>query len=122
MEEHVEVTDFKASISFESRLSQSTNILTNYPGTVPVVIVKSDRCRYDLKTIKLGFPSNSTVSHVLFNLRKKCFLRKEDSLFLYHGQKLLGPGLRLGPLYQELSDDDGVLYLVVTSQEDKGSC
>lgn len=121
MEEHDEVTDFKASISFDERLSQSSYVLGLNPGNIPIVIVKAANCNYPIKTLKLSLPSAYSISHVLSQLRRKLYLRKQDSLFLYFGRRCLMPGQRIGQLYGKYADEDGVLYLVVASQEDKGS-
>lgn len=120
MEECPEVTDFKASISFEARLTDSNRILRDSARNVPVIVVKSANCDYNVSTTKLSLLRALSIAHVLFQFRKRLYLRKLDSLYLYYGRQLLLPSMRVGQLYDEYADEDGILYLVVASQEDKG--
>jgi hypothetical protein len=122
MVEHAEVTDFKASHSFEERLSESSSVLSKSQGYCPVVIVKAENCAYSIPDKKYSVPATATISYLLFNLRRTLYLRKQDGLFLHLGKLALSPSTRVGALYQDFADEDCILYLVVTSQEDKGTC
>jgi hypothetical protein len=122
MVEHAEVTDFKASHSFDERLSDSASVLSKSTRYCPVVIVKAEKCAYNIPDKKYSVPATATISFLLFKLRKTLYLRKQDGLFLHLGKMALSPSTRVGSLYQDYADEDGTLYLVVTSQDDKGTC
>ncbi|CAG9314417.1 unnamed protein product [Blepharisma stoltei] len=116
-----EIKKYKESTQFQVRKESYDKIMRENPGKYPCVIIKGNRCKYNIPTHKFALEGSMTVSCFLYTLRRYFKLSPKQGLYLYLCDTLPMLGAKISELHQRCSDEDGCLYFVLTNQEDKGA-
>jgi GABA(A) receptor-associated protein len=110
------------NIPFERRRAESINIMSKYPGRVPI-IVQVGRGAKDIPPLdknKFLAPMNMTMGQFIYTVRRRINLSAEKALFLFCGDTLPTTATQMGELYQYHADPDGFLYMTYTSESTFG--
>ena len=108
-------------LTLEERQAESNNILTKYPGRVPVIVRKSPNSRLkDIDKKKFLVPSDLTIAQFIYVIRKRIKLDSTEALFIMVNNKVLPSKLCLGEIYNKDKDEDGFLYVIYTSENTFG--
>ncbi|KAI9140622.1 microtubial binding protein [Paraphysoderma sedebokerense] len=105
---------FKSTVSFESRLAESTKIRTTYPDRIPMIVERSLKAKQNIPTIekkKFLTPGDLTVSQFIYILRKRITLSPTESLFLFINSSIPPSSMLLTELYERYKNEDGFLYV-----------
>ena len=113
--------DYKKQKTFDERLIESTNIMTKYPGKIPIIVSKSDKFRLnDIDKNKYLVSSELTLSQFIYTVRKRINLDASQSLFFFIDNTVPKNSAPLGEIYNIHKEKDGFLYIVYTSENTFG--
>lgn len=89
-----------------------------YPAHSCLYVERSKKCKTlnDLPKNKFLIPNIITADKLIYIVRKRCVLTKEEALFLYVKNKLLNGQITVGELYNKYKSDDGFLYITYTAE------
>ena len=116
-----EVNAYKSTIPFESRIQQSTSIKQKYNLSIPIILVRGTRANIEVGQTKFIVKQEIPFSSFTYSIRKKVKLQKEESLSYFVGGLMPSMEQPMGELYRQYADEDGFLYIVYRTQEDKGT-
>ena len=105
---------FKQDYIFESRTKESSSLLKKYPERVPVIIERSKNSIHLTIIDKNKFlvPKELTMSQLLWVIRKRMNIRKEQAVFLLsESGKVFSGTEHISSVYENNKDLDGLLYL-----------
>ena len=106
--------NFKSSLTFEERVEKSSEIITKYPGRIPVICEKSEKsndiCSID--KIKYIVPNDLTCAQFAFIIRNKLKLSSTKAIFLFVNNTIPSNSELISVLYNKYKDKDGFLYLL----------
>ena len=105
---------FKQDYIFESRTKESSGLLKKYPERVPVIIERSKNSIHLTIIDKNKFlvPKELTMSQLLWVIRKRMHIKREQSVFLFSESGKLFAGTEFVlTVYENNKDPDGFLYL-----------
>ena len=104
---------YKHQLSFQDRCLETYRILQKYPDRVPIICEKATTHRYvpDLDNKKYLVPSELTVGHFMYVIRKRMNLKPEEAIFLFVGNNMPPSSYNIGDLYHKYKDIDGFLYM-----------
>merc|ERR1712105_362782 len=113
---------YKEEHPFEKRRAEGEKIRRKYPDRVPVIVEKSPKARIgDLDKKKYLVPSDLTVGHFYFLIRKRISLRPEDALFFFVNNVIPPTSATMGSLYQEHHEEDFFLYIAYSDESVYGN-
>ena len=113
---------YKQGKSFEDRKKEAESILHKYAGHIPVIVDKDPRCKLPaIERQKFLVPSDLTIGHFVFVVRKRIELRPEDAIFIFVNKKMPSPSSTIGQLDGENKDEDGFMYCTYSSDQAYGS-
>jgi GABA(A) receptor-associated protein len=113
---------YKREKTLKERQDESANILKKYAGHVPVIVDKDPRSRLpDIERQKFLVPSDLSIGHFVYVVRKRIDLQATDAIFLFVNRKLPPPNATMGQLYQENRDEDGFMYCSYSSDTAYGA-
>jgi len=103
----------------KKRLEESQKVREKYPDRIPIIIEKDPNSQ--MKTIdrtKFLVPNDLTAQHLIFIIRKRLELDKNETVFmLVDGKTSIAGETALQEIYEKFKDkSDGYLYIVYTSQ------
>ena len=112
----------KEEFTKKERLQQSSKIIEENKGKIPVIYNKDPKCK--LKTLlktKYLLSSEITLDKFTALIRKKLEIGEKDALFIVAKCKsniyaLVGI-MTFGEIYEKYKDEDGFLYLIYSSEE-----
>ena len=75
---------FKKDYIFENRIKEASRLLEKYPERVPVIIERSENSKHLTIIDKNKFlvPKELTMSQLLWVIRKRMNIRREQAVFL----------------------------------------
>jgi GABA(A) receptor-associated protein len=106
--------NFKSRINFQTRLEESSRVMTKYPDRIPVICERSEYSNAQTPNIdktKYLVPVDLTVGQFMFVLRKHIKMLPEQALYLFVGQNIPPSNELLRVLYANFRDPDGFLYI-----------
>jgi len=114
--------DFKQKYSFEKRCKESINIKKKYPTRCPIICdVIDDPTPLKLDKKKYLVPYELTVGQFLFVIRKHMNISQETAIFIFTSNGMLPPASEsMQQLYNKYVDEDGFLYLSISSEKTFG--
>lgn len=116
--------NFKKEYTLEQRKQESDRIKSKYPDRVPVIAEVNDvKTLNSLDKSKYLVPSDLTIGQLQFVLRKRIKLPANQAMFLFVGCKnTTNPSTAslLSTLYDECKDEDGFLYVTISSENTFG--
>jgi GABA(A) receptor-associated protein len=114
---------YKNKNPFEDRRQEIDRIRRKYPGRIPCYIYpKEGSSKYSIiDKNKFIVPDDLTISQLMYVIRKRIKLLKEDALFfLINGQSITGSS-NLGSIYAKHKDPDGFLYITYSLENTFGN-
>jgi GABA(A) receptor-associated protein len=111
---------YKHQLSFENRCCETRRVLQKYPDRVPIICEKANRNVPDLDNKKYLVPSELTVGHFMFVIRKRMKIRPEEAIFLFVGNNIPPSSYNIGDLYHQYKDNDGFLYMQYSKENTFG--
>jgi GABA(A) receptor-associated protein len=113
---------YKREKTLEQRKEESSTILRKYNGHVPVIVDKDPRCQLpDIERQKFLVPSDLTVGHFYFVVRRRINLPPQEAIFIFVSRKMPSANQTMGQLYSEYHDEDGFMYCVYGSDQAYGN-
>ncbi|KAH0792289.1 autophagy-related protein 8B [Histomonas meleagridis] len=110
------ISRYKKEKTLEERKLESKNILQKYVGHVPVIVDKDPRCKLpDIERQKFLVPSDLSIGHFVYVVRKRINLQPSDAIFLFVNKKLPSTNSSMGQLYCDNKDEDGFMYCTYSS-------
>ena len=114
-------SDFKRKNSFERRNQESKNILAKYPERIPIIVEKYEGCELpEIDKLKYLVPRDMTMPQFIFVIRKRIKLDPSQTLFVMVNNTLVGSAKLISEIYDDLSDEDGFLYVTYTNENTFG--
>ena len=116
------MTTFKERHDFESRVQESSRVISKYTERIPVIVEKSphsdvpgiDKCKYLV-------PKDLTVGQFIYVLRKRLELKPSQSIFIFINNNLPPASALMSSIYKEHSDSDGFLYVLYSGESAFGT-
>jgi GABA(A) receptor-associated protein len=105
---------FKQDFVFKKRFKESTRLLEKYPERIPVIIERSENSKHltIIDKNKYLVPKDLTMSQLLWVIRKRMRIRKEQTVFLLSESGIAFNGTdHISSVYENNKDLDGFLYL-----------
>ena len=114
-------SDFKRKNSFERRHQESKNILAKYPERIPIIVEKYEGSDLpEIDKLKYLVPRDMTMPQFIFVIRKRIKLDPSQTLFVMVNNTLVGSAKLISEIYDDLSDEDGFLYVNYTNENTFG--
>ena len=114
---------FKQDSVFENRTKESSRVLEKYPERVPIIIERSENSKHltIIDKNKYLVPKDLTMSQLLWVIRKRMYIRKEQSVFLLSESGTIFAGTEyVSTVYENNKDPDGFLYLKYANENTFG--
>ena len=105
---------FKDEHTFEDRLLESRRIRDKFPGRIPLIAERADRCINipEIDKCKFLAPCDLTIGQFIYIVRRRITLSPEKALFLFiSGNVLPTTSMLIGEAYSTYADTDGFLYI-----------
>ena len=119
--EKSEIKLYKESIPFEVRSKNAKQLMANYPGKCPVVLVQDHSCAISMPNQKLLVKGTLSVFEFVRFLRNQVVIGTDDGFYIFVGELAPAQTTTIEELYMNYADEDGYLYVLYAVQEDKGS-
>ena len=103
----------------KKRFEESQKVREKYPDRIPIIIEKDPNSQIkEIDRTKFLVPNDLTAQHLIFIIRKRLELSKEEAIFmLVDGKTSIAGETALQEIYEKFKDkQDGYLYIVYTSQ------
>eukprot|EP00340_Litonotus_pictus_P006292 CAMPEP_0170517642 /NCGR_PEP_ID=MMETSP0209-20121228/3559_1 /TAXON_ID=665100 ORGANISM="Litonotus pictus, Strain P1" /NCGR_SAMPLE_ID=MMETSP0209 /ASSEMBLY_ACC=CAM_ASM_000301 /LENGTH=124 /DNA_ID=CAMNT_0010802937 /DNA_START=1 /DNA_END=376 /DNA_ORIENTATION=- len=103
----------------KKRKEESDKVREKYPDRIPIIIEKDPNSQIkEIDRTKFLVPNDLTAQHLIFIIRKRLELGKEETIFmLVDGKSSIAGETALQDIYDKYKDkEDGYLYIVYTSQ------
>ena len=114
--------DFKKKNTHAHRKQESELIREKYPDRVPVIIEQGNSWDHSpLDKAKYLVPSDVTIYHLQYILRKRVKMTDRESIFLFCGQNMVKSDTLISKLYESKRDPDGFLYMTYSQESVFGS-
>ena len=105
-------------LTLEERQAESNNILTKYPGRVPVIVKKSPNSKLnDIDKKKFLVPADLTIGPFIYVIRKRIQLAPTEGLFLFINNTLPPTISTISTIYENNKNEDGFLYIEYNCEE-----
>ena len=115
------ISRYQTEHTFEGRKEESSKIIEKYTDRVPIIVLKHETCELpDIDKRKYLVPRDMSLSHFIFEIRKRVNLKSSESLFITINQRLISGSTPIDAIYDELKDPDGFLYVVYSSENTFG--
>ena len=104
--------------TLEERQNESSVMLKRYPGRSCIYIEKSADCKNlaDLTKNKFLVPNTLTSDQLMYLIRSRLILKKEEALFFFIGKKMMTGRIPVGDLHKKYGADDNFLYIKYASE------
>jgi GABA(A) receptor-associated protein len=112
---------FKGNFDFNQRLNESSKIMVKYPSRIPIIVEKFKDCTLnDIDKTKYLVPKDLNMNQFVYVIRKRIKLEPSQSIFLMVNGQLCPSNMPISSIYEDLSDEDGFLYITYTSENTFG--
>ncbi|KAL9273843.1 Autophagy-related protein [Drosera capensis] len=112
---------FKDELTFEERLKESTDMMTKFPGRVPLIAERYARTDLpELEKKKFLVPKDMPVGQLVHILSNRLHLEQGKALFIFVKNTLPQTSSLMGSLYESFKDEDGFLYLCYSTEKTFG--
>ena len=114
---------FKRDSVFERRTKESSYLLEKYPERVPIIIERSKNSKHLTIIDKNKFlvPRELTMSQLLWVIRKRMNIRREQAVFLSSESGTIFTSTEhISSVYENNKDPDGFLYLEYSNENTFG--
>lgn len=115
------LSKFKLAHPFEKRQQESKRILDKYPDRLPVICeVSSQNKEFELDKKKYLLPNDLSLGQFNYVIRKRIKISAQQALFLFVDNILPPTNEMMINLYNNYKDDDGFLYVTISSENTFG--
>ena len=118
------MNSFKQRYTYEKRIEEFNRIKEKYPDRIPVIAEKfsGDRILPSFSKTKYILPGNTTVGQMLYTIRCALglHLKPSTALFLFINNILPPSNMKLKEIYSLYSEQDGFLYVIISSENTFG--
>ena len=112
---------FKDEHPLEKRHAESSRIRDKYPDRIPVIVEKADKSDIpDIDKKKYLVPSDLTVGHFSYVIRKRIKISPEKAIFMFVKNVLPPTAALMADVYDEHRDVDGFLYMTFSGENTFG--
>ena len=116
------MTSFKKLHSFIKRKEESTRILFKYPDRIPIIVEHSSNSNINqIDKQKFLVPSDLTIGHFSYVIRKRIKLKPETAMFLFVNNTLPSSSDLISNIYNKYKDDDKFLYISLSGENTFGN-
>lgn len=115
--------DFKATVDFNIRKKQSSDIKQKYPNRIPVICEKTNSIKDGIPAIdkiKYLVPCDLTIGQFMFVIRKRIKLQPENALFFFINNNIPTTSSIMSVIYEKEGDLDGFLYIKYSGENTFG--
>lgn len=107
------INKFKNNNDYESRINESSRIISKFLGNVPIICQKLDSDLDCPEIAKNKFLVNKDLTFGQFRyiLRKYIKLKPEQTLFVFVEDVIPPVSMTISQIYNEHKDSDGFTYL-----------
>ena len=104
--------------SIEERSNEAKAMIKEYPGRSCLYIEKSETCKtlQNLSKKKYCVPNTINCDQLMYIIRSRLVLKKEEALFFYVDKRMISGSTQLGDLYKKYKDKDNFLYIKYASE------
>lgn len=102
---------FRKRLSLEQRKLEYSRVKQKCPTYIPVIFEKHRREDPSIDREKFLVPMELTASQLLFVLRKRLHLTKEQAIFLFVEHKMMSGSTSIQQIYSKANTEDGFLYV-----------
>ncbi len=96
-------------------------IRSKYPDRIPVICEKASRSSIpDIDKKKYLVPSDLTVGHFVYVIRKRIKLPPEQAIFIFINGNIPANGVMMSAMFDEHADPDGFLYVTYSGENTFG--
>ena len=75
--------NYKSKNEFDFRINESKKILNKYPDKIPLIVEKSENCKYDIDKNKYLVPKDIQMQQLIFIIRKRIKIKDSETIFIY---------------------------------------
>jgi GABA(A) receptor-associated protein len=114
---------FKQDYVFKKRIKESSRLLEKYPERVPVVIERDENSKHltIIDKNKYLVPKDLTMSQLLWVIRKRMNIRREQAVFLLSDSGIIFNSTEhISSVYENNKNPDGFLYLEYSNENTFG--
>jgi GABA(A) receptor-associated protein len=112
---------FKEEFPLDDRQTESSKIMKKYPSRIPIIVQRSDKCDFqDIDKRKYLVPKDLNMNQFTFIIRKRIKLDSSQAIFLMINNTLCPSNTTIGQVYDDMSDEDGFLYITYSSENTFG--
>ena len=112
--------DFKVNFPFNKREQEATRIIEKYPNRFPIICETAKNNDLNLDKHKYLIPRDFTFGQFIYILRKRMEIKPEQGVFIFINNILVPTAGIISNVYREYKDDDGFLYMVVSTENTFG--
>jgi GABA(A) receptor-associated protein len=108
--------NYKELKTFEQRKNEAKSLLSKYPDKTPLIINECcDEYKHKLKR-KMLLPIDMTIGQLMFSLRSKYNINKEEALLIFIGTTMPKSSSLISELHKQYKDEDGFLYVTILKE------
>jgi GABA(A) receptor-associated protein len=113
---------YKESKSIVTRIREAHEIMTKYPGRIPIIVEKSLNAKDvpDIDKSKFLCPDTITLGQFIYIIRRRLVLPPEKALFIFIKNTLPLASQLIKEVYAQYRDTDGFLYVTYTGESTFG--
>jgi GABA(A) receptor-associated protein len=111
---------YKERFDEATRKDQSIKIRTKYPDRVPIIVEVIKDSNLNLDKEKYLVPNDLTIGQFIFVIRKRMKINPTKAIFLFVNNNMPPSNALISIVYDEHKDNDGFLYIKVTSENTFG--
>ena len=111
---------FKEVKPFEERRKMFLTIMNKCENKIPIIIETDKRASLNFFSLAISIKPTRSVYKIIQTTRKKIAIPENEALYFYCNKKLLMGKRVIGEIYEQHKDEDGFLYITVTSLESMG--
>lgn len=102
----------------EERREEARAMIKEFPGRSCLYIEKSPNCETldNLSKKKYLVPNTISCDQLMYIIRSRLVLKKEEALFFYVDKRMICGSTQLGDLYKKYKDKDNFLYIKYASE------
>jgi GABA(A) receptor-associated protein len=114
------LNSYKVKKSFNERHIEASRIRSKYPDRIPIICEKTSELLNDLDKFKYLVPTDLTIGHFMYVIRKKLSLHSSEALYLFCNGRMMSCSTTIGSIYDEYKDSDGFLYFKYSKENTFG--
>lgn len=109
------MSTFKNTVSLENRKKNSAIIRKNYKDMIPIILYTTSK---DIKLEKSKYlvSKDLVFKKFLYNARKYANLDEKQAIFVLINNTIPDMNASLEMLYEKYKDEDGFLYISISSE------